>query len=154
VELMMDLKSIAIYLPIMAAFCWAVVYTVNARNYEVISVPTGLMAQGLGMLGASFLASFLLKTPIDFTPFFNHPQKIWFWVVPVTVIFASCFLHLSLKYNSATYTGLVEILYVILIPMFAYLLFGQKQVNLSMLIGGALMLSGIGFVVYGQMQKS
>jgi drug/metabolite transporter (DMT)-like permease len=150
----MDLKSIAIYLPIMAAFCWAVVYTVNARNYDVISVPTGLLAQAIGMIGASLLASFLLKTPIDFAPFFEHPQRIWFWVVPVTVIFASCFLHLSLKYNSATYTGLVEILYVLLIPIFAYLLFGQKQLNTSMIIGGALMLSGIGFVVYGQIQKS
>lgn len=150
----MDLKPIALYLPIFAAFCWAVVYTVNARNYDTITVPTGLLAQAFGMMGAAVLCSVILKAPIDFTPFFEHPQKIWFWVVPCAVIFASSFLHLSLRYNSATYTGLVEILYVILIPLAAYVLFGQKQLNASMMMGGALMLSGIGFVVYGQMQKN
>ncbi len=150
----MELKSIAIYLPICAALCWAFIYTVNARNYEIITVPTGLAAQGIGMLGAAWLANVLLKSPLDFAPFFSHAQKWWFWSVPVAVVFASCFLHLSLKLNSATYTGLVEILYVILIPLFAYLFFGQKQLNLSMIIGGLLMLSGIGFVVYGQLQKA
>lgn len=151
---MIDVKTIAIYLPILAAICWAFIYTVNARNYEIITVPTGLAAQGIGMLGAAALAGAMLKSPIDFTPFFSHPEKLWFWSVPVAVIFASCFLHMSLKLNSATYTGLVEILYVILIPLFAYLFFGQKQLNLPMIIGGMLMLSGIGFVVYGQLQKS
>ena len=150
----MDLKSIALYLPLLAAIGWAVVYTVNARNYDVITVPTGLMAQALGMVGASLISCWFLKSPIDFAPFFEHPQRVWFWVVPITVIFASCFLHMSLKLNSATYTGLVEIIYVILIPIFAYLLFGQKQLNTSMLIGGALMLVGIGFVFHGQLQKS
>jgi drug/metabolite transporter (DMT)-like permease len=151
---MMELKSIAIYLPVLASLGWAFVYTVNARNYEVITVPTGLMAQAFGMIGASFLASFLLKAPIDFAPFVTHEHKVWFWAVPLVVILASCFLHLSLQMNSATYTGLVEILYVVLIPIFAYVLFGQKQLNMPMLIGGALMLSGIGFVIYGQLQKS
>ncbi|MDX1921959.1 MAG: hypothetical protein SFW65_02375 [Alphaproteobacteria bacterium] len=150
----MELKNIAIYLPIFAALGWAFVYTVNARNYDVISVPTGLAGHGIGMLGAAVLVSLLLKSPIDFTPFFTHEHKPWLWSVPLAVIVASSFLHLSLKLNSATYTGLVEILYVILIPLFAYLLFGQKQLNTSMVIGGLLMLSGIGFVVYGQLQKA
>jgi drug/metabolite transporter (DMT)-like permease len=150
----MDLKSFALYLPVLAAIGWAVVYTVNARNYEVITVPTGLLAQAIGMVGASLVAAYLLKSPIDFAPFFDHPQRFWFWLVPIAVIFASCFLHMSLKLNSATYTGLVEILYVILIPIFAYVLFGQRQLNTSMIIGGALMLVGIGFVFYGQLQKS
>ncbi len=151
---MIDVKTIAIYLPIIAAFCWAFVYTVNARNYDVITVPTGIAGHGIGMLGAAWLASLILKTPIDFMPFFTHPEKLWLWSVPLVVVVASFFLHLSLKLNSATYTGLVEILYVILIPLFAYLLFGQKQLNVPMIIGGMLMLSGIGFVVYGQLQKA
>ena len=151
---MMELKNIALYLPIVAALGWAVVYTVNAHNYQFITVPTGIMVHALGMMVAAFVTSFVLNTPIDFSPYVASSGKFLLWVVPVAVMFASALLHLSLKYNSATYTGLVEILYVILIPVLAYLFFGQKQLNLPMLIGGALMLSGIGFVVYGQLQKS
>jgi malonyl CoA-acyl carrier protein transacylase len=46
----MELKSFAIYLPLIAAIGWAIVYSVNARNYEVITVPTGLMGHGLGIV--------------------------------------------------------------------------------------------------------
>ena len=150
----MELKSFAIYLPVIAAIGWAVVYAVNARNYEFISVPTGLITHGLGIVAAGFFTSWVMSMPIDFTPFFTHPEKFWFWVVPVAVLIASVALHLSLKMNSATYTGLVEILYVILIPLLTYLFFGQNQINTPMLIGGALMLAGVGFVFYGQLQKS
>jgi drug/metabolite transporter (DMT)-like permease len=150
----MELKSIALYLPVMGAVLWAIAYAVNARNYEEITVPTGLIAHGLAIVTAGFLTHWILKTPIDFTPFFAHPEKFWFWLAPAAVVFASMFLHLSLKMNSASYTGLAEMLYVIFIPIFAYLFFGHKELNLSMLIGGALMLVGVGFVFYGQWQKS
>ncbi len=150
----MDLKNIALFLPAIGAVLWAVAYAVNARNYEVITVPTGLVAHGLAIVVAGFLTRFLLKTPIDFMPFFEHPEKFWFWLAPAAVIFASIFLHLSLKMNSATYTGLMEILYVIFIPIFVYWFFSQNQINLPILIGGALMLAGVSFVFYGQLQKS
>ncbi len=149
----MELKSFTLYLPVIAALGWAVVYAVSARNYETLTVPTGLMLHGFGIVAAGLLLSAALKLPIDFSPLLSHPQKFWFWLVPVTVLIASLALHLSLKLNSATYTGLVEILYVILIPLFAYMFFGQNQLNTPILIGGALMLVGVGFVFYGQLQK-
>ena len=150
----MELKSFAIYLPVIAALGWAVAYAVNARNYEVISVPTGLIAHGAAIVVAGLLVSAAMGMQIDFTPFITHSEKFWFWLAPVAVVVASTFLHLSLKMNSATYTGLIEMLYVVLIPIFTYLFFGQKQFNTPMLIGGVLMLVGVGFVFYGQLQKS
>ena len=150
----MELKNFALYLPLVAAIGWAVVYAVSSRNYEQITVPTGLITNGLGVVAAGFLTAWVMKTPIDFSPFLSHPQKFWFWVVPVAVLVASVALHLSLKMNSATYTGLIEILYVVLIPLLTYLFFGQNQINTPVLIGGALMLVGVGFVFYGQLQKS
>lgn len=148
----MEVKSFAPYLPIFAAIGWGAFYAINARNYDVITVPTGLMAQGLSLLGAALFTALVMKSPVDITPFFDHPDKAWLWSVVGIGIFASSALHLSLKYNSATYTGLVEILYVILIPFFAYLFFGQKQLNPSMMIGGALMLVGAVVVMIGRLQ--
>lgn len=150
----MEMKSFAVYLPFFAAIGWGAFYAINARNYEVLSVPTGLVMQALSLICSALIISMVLKTPIDFSPFVTHPQKMWFIIVIGVGILASASLHLSLKFNTATYTGLVEILYVILIPLFAYLFFGQKQLNLSMMIGGALMLSGAAVIIIGQLQKS
>ncbi|NDE90258.1 MAG: hypothetical protein EB059_03850 [Alphaproteobacteria bacterium] len=150
----MELKNITIYLPLLAGIGWGLAYVINARNYEVITVSSNLIAGGIGVIIAGFIVSLLLNEKIDFTPFFTHPQRGWFWISPTIALLATIALQVSLKFNSATYTGLAELIYVILIPIFAYFLFGQKQLNTTMLIGGALMLCGVGFVVYGQLQKS
>lgn len=150
----LDIKSIAIVFPIISSIGWGLIYAINGRNYETITVPTGLIAQGVGMILAGLCVSAALKSPVDFLPYFNHTQKFWFWLAPLLTIMASGFLHLSLRYTNATYTGLVDIIYVLLIPIFAYLLFGQKQWSPHILVGGAVMIVGLVIIVLGQAQKT
>jgi len=94
--------------------------------------------------------SVLLKMPIDIRPYFYHPEKGWLWLAFFIMLSGTVFLQLSLSYCSATYTGLVEIIYVAIIPLAAYFLFGQKQWSPSILIGGAIMAVGLMVVMVGQ----
>jgi drug/metabolite transporter (DMT)-like permease len=149
----MEIKSIAIIFPLLAAVSWALTYAINGRNYEYLTVPTGLVLMGTAAFIAAFAVSFILKSPIDLSPLFKN-NDIWLWMGLVAAIFASTFLHLSLRYTSATYAALGESAYLVLIPIFTFLLFGQKQWNNSIIIGGAFVLLGLYFVVSGQLQKS
>jgi drug/metabolite transporter (DMT)-like permease len=149
----MELKNIAIIFPFAAAISWALVYSINGRNYQYLTVPTGLMLMAVGSILAAFLVAAITKTSIDFTPLFKN-KDIWLWIAPFAAIFASAFLHLALRHTSASYAALGEVSYVLLTPFFAWLLFGQKQLNTSMAIGALFMLIGLYFVISGQAQKS
>jgi drug/metabolite transporter (DMT)-like permease len=149
----MEIKNVAIIFPFLAAISWALTYSINGRNYQFITVPTGLVLMAGGSFLAAFLVSAITKTSIDFTPLFKN-NDIWLWMAPLAVIFASAFLHMSLRYTSASYAALGEVSYVLLTPLFAWLLFGQKQLNTSMAIGAFFILVGLYFVISGQAQKS
>lgn len=149
----MDIKNYAILLPLLSAVAWGVVYAVNGRNYQFITVPTGLMLQAGAMVVAAIVIAALLKAPVDFSPLLKNKDP-WLWAAPVFAVFASGFLHLALQQTSATYAALGEAGYILLTPLFAWLLFGQKQWNGSMLIGACFIAVGLYFVVSGQAQKT
>jgi drug/metabolite transporter (DMT)-like permease len=150
----MELKSLTFLLPIISAICWALVYVISAKSYQVVSIPTNLLALNLGMIPALLLWAFLFKEPIDFSPYFNHPQRFWLWAVILISTLGVVALHMSLRATNATYTALIESLYLVLAPLFAYLLFQEKQWSTSTLIGGAFILVGIAFIMRDKLHVS
>ena len=150
----MDTKHLAILFPLLSSVFWGLTYALNGRNYGFISLHTGMIITAIGYLFAAALIGIVYKTPPDFTPFFSEPKNLWLWAALPSTMLAASFLHLGIKNVSPSYAAIAEVAYVIFTPVFAYVLFGQKQWSPSMLIGAAFIFIGLFIVVFGQAQKS
>jgi drug/metabolite transporter (DMT)-like permease len=149
----MDAKTAYLVFPFIAAAGWAVLYSVSGRNYNVISVPTGVFMSGMAYVLAAFVLAFFLKQPVEVGSMFKSgPNTLLLWAAPAACLVGACFQHLSIKYVSATYAAVGEIAYVVLTPLFVFWFFSQKEWNTEILVGGALILAGLGVVVFGQHQ--
>jgi drug/metabolite transporter (DMT)-like permease len=67
--------------------------------------------------------------------------------IAVTSTAGAVLLFLSIDSKNATLTSLIEISYPIFVVVFAYLLFKQVHLNLSMMIGGLLILAGAAIII-------
>jgi len=150
----MESKSIYIAFPFIAMVFWGLLYATNGRVYQTVTVPTNVFMMGASYIVVAFLIGLIYKTPLDFTPYLTSPDRFWLWFAPLCAMGGMGFLHLGIKHVSSSYAALAEIGYVVLTPVFAYLLFKQKHLNSTMIIGAVIILIGTAFVVVGQMQKT
>ncbi len=150
----MDTHTIFLLLPLVAAILWGVNYAVSGHTLKFLSVPTAVFVHGSSYIVASLLLMVFIKEPIDFSPYFTHPDRMWTWLMPLSAGLAICCVFLSIRATSSTYYAIVEISYVIFTPLFAYLFFGARQWSPASLIGAALMIAGLIVVVWDQSQKS
>lgn len=143
----MTLKSLLILLPFLSAICWSATYVLNSEILKTVSLPTSLvMVNGVCAL-CGVLFAVLFRDKIDFSPYFLHEKRMLFWAAPVVAGLGSIVLQLSLREVNATYTVLIESAYIFFTPLFAYLFFGYRQWNTSILWGGAFIFTGIAIIV-------
>jgi drug/metabolite transporter (DMT)-like permease len=148
----MDSTRLYIAFPFIAMVFWGLLYATNGRVYQTISVPTNVFVLGASYMVAAFIIGLIYKTPIDLAPYITSPDRFWLWFAPLCAMVAIAALHLGIKYVSSSYAALAEIGYVVLTPVFAYLLFNQKHLNGTMMIGAVIILIGTAFVIFGQLQ--
>jgi drug/metabolite transporter (DMT)-like permease len=67
--------------------------------------------------------------------------------IAVTSTAGAVFLFLSIDSKNATLTSLIEISYPIFVVLFAYLFFKQVHINLSVMLGGLLILTGTAIII-------
>lgn len=149
----MTLKSALILLPFLSAICWAAVYTLNSEILKTISLPTSLIVVNGSCALCGVLLAVFFKDKIDFSPYFLHEKRMLFWAAPVIAGLGSVVLQLSLREVNATYTVLIESAYIFFTPFFAYLFFGYKQWNPTILWGSAFIFTGIAIIVFDKTKQ-
>ena len=65
----------------------------------------------------------------------------------LTAILANIFIALSIQAKKATLSGMIEISYPLFIILLGWLFFRESHLNLSVLIGGCFIFSGV-FIIY------
>jgi drug/metabolite transporter (DMT)-like permease len=68
--------------------------------------------------------------------------------VSLTSTAGAVLIYLSINNKNATLASLIEITYPVFVILFAYVLFRQIHVNLSVLSGGLMILLGAGLIIY------
>jgi drug/metabolite transporter (DMT)-like permease len=136
-------------MPVISAALTALAYVLFSRGLQV--VPTGIYLVAHTVLWAFFATGYMLitKTPWEFGSLFTSTGALTIGGC-ISLIVGLVFIMLSVKYISPTFTAIVEILYVLLTPVFMYLLFRVVDFNKYTVIGGAVTLFGVGIVIYGQ----
>jgi drug/metabolite transporter (DMT)-like permease len=146
----MDLKSVAIIAPFISMVLYGANYALLEQNYQKLSFTTALlMTIIVETVAMGILAGFRI-VPLDFN-FLSDKRTVMLVVAAQLIwIVLSLLMYVTIKYASATYLAFGELGYPIFVAIFAYILFGVKEVNWTMAAGGALIITGCAILLYGK----
>ena len=73
------------------------------------------------------------------------------WMIAVigfTSLAGAAFVFLAIGSKNATLASLIEITYPVFVAVFSYLMFRHVHINASVIVGGLLVVSGAGLIIY------
>ena len=131
-----------------AAVAWGIHYPLIDFAMKRLSV-FGVLLLGVIPL-VLLMPLFLRELASDVETFKLLPGKEQWTILAVglTSTAGAVLLYLSISNKNATLASLIEISYPVFVVIFAYVLFKQIHVNLSVVIGGLLILSGAVIIIY------
>lgn len=131
-----------------AAVAWGIHYPLLDFAMKRISVYGVLLLSVIPIL--FLMPLFLRELASDVDAFKLLPGKEQWMIlaVAITSTAGAALIYLSINSKNATLPSLIEITYPVFVVIFAYLLFRQIHVNLSVMIGGLFILTGAIIIIY------
>ena len=136
-------------LAVSASVLWGMTYVLNEQVFRHVSVPTTIAIHTLVIsIIASLVAWRQGVIAADFNAIVSSRRVAWLFVLSgVTFAVAEFLINFSINAKNATLAALIEISYPLFAVLFAYLAFGESQLNAGTAIGGAFIAIGV-CVVY------
>lgn len=132
-----------------AAAIWGIHYPLIAHALKHVSVPTVLVL--------SVLPLFVLG-PFFYRPVMADLQTMaglgWGVRAPIlaislTSLTGTVLMYLAIGGKNATLAATIEISYPVFVALFAWLLFREVQINVSVAVGAMLVYSGVAIIILG-----
>ena len=89
-----------------------------------------------------------IANDIDSFKLLPSHEQLMVVAVGITSTLGAVLLYISINNKNATLASLIEITYPLFVVMFSYLLFKQLHVNISVIIGGVMIIAGAGLIIY------
>ncbi|STY31191.1 transport protein [Legionella wadsworthii] len=129
---------------IFAAILWGFNYALAEKILNSIS-PITLLALEM-IIGAILFGciSFFTTMKRDVALLTSDSNLLFITIAEIAIVLiASYFIAASINLKNATIAGIVELTYPIFTIIFTWFLFNQVHVNLSVIIGGLLIFTGV-----------
>ncbi|MCG6938492.1 MAG: DMT family transporter [Gammaproteobacteria bacterium] len=137
------------YIPaIGAAIVWGIHYPLLDFAMKRISIYGVLLLSVIPMF--LLIPLFLRELAADIDQFKLLPVKEQ-WIISaimLTTTAGAVLIYLSIHNKNATLASLIEISYPLFVVFFGYVLFKQVHVNLSVVLGGLMILIGASLIIY------
>lgn len=137
------------YIPaIGAAIVWGIHYPLLDFAMKRISIYGVLLLSVIPMF--LLIPLFLRELAADIDQFKLLPAKEQ-WIISaimLTTTAGAVLIYLSIHNKNATLASLIEISYPLFVVFFGYVLFKQVHVNLSVVLGGLMILIGASLIIY------
>ncbi len=131
-----------------AAVAWGIHYPLIDFAMKRISIYGVLLLSVIPILILTPLFLRELANDVDVFKVLPTKEQWMILAIAVTSTAGAVLIYFSINSKNATLTSLIEITYPVFVIFFAYVLFRQVHVNLSVLIGGLLILSGSIIIIY------
>lgn len=131
-----------------AAVVWGVHYPLIDFAMKRLSVYSVLL---LSVIPVFLLMPFFMRdiaNDVDAYKILPFSEQLMIAVIGITSTLGAAFVYLSINNKNATLASLIEITYPIFVVFFAYVFFKQMHVNASVVIGGLMILTGAGLIIY------
>lgn len=135
---------------IAAAVLWGLSYSLSEKILSSNIAPVTLLASQM-LLGAFLFTGVAYSSSLKADLATLSHNRTLFWLLIAELLVAclgNYFISMSIQAKNATLAGLIELCYPIFTVIFTYLLFKQNHFNISVLIGGCLIFSGVLVISY------
>lgn len=75
-------------------------------------------------------------------------EQVTIAAIALTSLLATVLLYLSIAGKNATLASLIEITYPVFVVFFSYILFRHLHLNVSVIVGGLMVMAGAGLIIY------
>jgi drug/metabolite transporter (DMT)-like permease len=130
-----------------AALVWGIHYPLIANALKKFSFASVLLLTALGIIAVApffyreIAADYFILKAMDWR------TKAVFLLPAVTGLLGSALLFISIDSKNATLASLIEISYPVFVALFTYVLFRDVQINAGVLVGAALVFTGVGLII-------
>ena len=131
-----------------AALVWGVHYPLVDYALKRISVFSVLLLTAVPVLLLLPWYQRTLKNDIVVWQGLPWSERLPILAIAITSLLGAVLLYVSISGKNATLASLIEISYPVFVALFAYLLFRELHVNASVLIGAALVFSGVALIIW------
>ena len=131
-----------------AALVWGVHYPLVDFALKRVSLFSVIL---LSVLPVMLLLPFFYKQVVDDIGIVKTLPTTEQWsigVIGLTSFAGAVLLYLSIASKNATLASLIEITYPVFVVFFSYPLFRQVHINVSVLMGGVMVIAGAGLIIY------
>ncbi len=130
-----------------AALIWGIHYPLVANALKKFSFISVLLLTAVGIIAVA--PFFYREIAADYAVLKTLPwrTKALLLLPALTSLLASALLFMSIAGNNATLASLIEISYPLFVALFAYILFRDLQINASVVLGAALVFTGVGLII-------
>ena len=131
-----------------AAITWGIYYPLVDMALKRISLYSLIL---LSMIPVLLVMPLFMKTiSKDIETVRSLPTAEMWLILSLGLIglFGEVMVYLAITGKNATLASLIEMTYPVFVVVFAYILFRQMHVTLSVFIGGLMILVGAGIIIY------
>ena len=142
--------SMWIFYALGASVLWGLNYVLAEQLYKNISVITSIsITTFFTFIVTLFIALNRGVLFRDVTTILDSKRLIIILVAEILVfILADLLIAFSIIEKNVTIAGLIEISYPLFIALFAYLIFRESELNMSISIGGLFIFVGVGIIYF------
>ncbi len=131
------------------AVLWGIDYAIAEKVLQKMSVPTFIGTHLLfGFVAVGLYALWSGRVYRDYVTILAHKSlMVWFLIGISAFVIGNVLICLVIQHQDATLGSLVEISYPLFVILFSWIFFRTSHLSWSVLLGGALIVSGV-FVIY------
>lgn len=131
-----------------AALVWGVHYPLVDYALKRVSILTVLLLTAIPIVLLLPLYQQTLKNDFGVWQTLPWSERLPILAIMATSLFGAVLLYVSISGKNATLASLIEISYPVFVAVFAYLLFREVHLSASVLIGAALVFSGVALIIW------
>lgn len=145
--------SIIYYLPFLGAMLYALNYAILGAILKSMSIATFMF---YNLIVATFFTAIIIwfdRANLNMTQINTEPKTIGLLVLGMAAAWCAWLITtMVIKHVNPTYAAIGEIAYPVFVPLFAWLMFRDKQWDAATVIGGALVFLGLFVIVYAKVK--
>ena len=146
------MQNIQVFFPAFAAVLFGLAYALYSRGFQALPLGTAILIHGTVWFLATLAHAIIVQDSLDVTRAFRG-DGLYMLCGSLAMVAGAMLSYYCIKAVSPTFAAVGELGYVLMTPIFMFLLFGKKDFDIYTLIGGAVVFIGIGIVIYGRYSK-
>ena len=145
--------SILYFLPFLGAMLYGFNYAILGSVLKSMSISTFMFYNFFVSALFTSLIIWFDRANLNTTQITTEPKVVGMLVMGIAAAWCAWLITtMVIKHVNPTYAAIGEIAYPVFVPIFAWLLFRDKQWDMATLIGGGLVFAGLFVIIYSKLK--